>query len=105
MTAATQWEYAECTFSGPSNDVTVRFYWSQGDGFVARAKGWFGDLLMEGTSAANLLKFMGQVQAPAVLGFMGANGWEMVGFSSIPGGEAQYVFKRPFGNTDIGKPV
>jgi hypothetical protein len=105
MTAATQWEYAECAFSGPSSDVTVRFYWGQGDGFVARAKGWFGDLLDEGTSATNLLKFRAQIRAPAVLGFMGTNGWELVGFSAAPGGEAQYVFKRPFGNTDIGKPV
>ena len=32
-------------------------------------------------------------------------GWELVGFTAAPGGEAQYVFKRPFGNTDIGKPV
>jgi len=119
MTAATQWEYAECTFSGPSSDVTVRFYWGQGDGFVARAKGWFGDLLTEGASAkgwfgdlltegasaTNLLKFTAHVQAPAVLGFMGTNGWELVGFSAAPDGGAQYVFKRPFGNTDIGKPV
>jgi hypothetical protein len=105
MTAATQWEYAECTFSGPSSDATVRFYWGQGDGFVARAKGWFGDLLTEGTSATNLLKFTAHVQAPAVLGFMGTNGWELVGFSAAPDGGAQYVFKRPFGNTDIGKPV
>jgi hypothetical protein len=105
MTAATQWEYAECTFSGPSSDVTVRFYWGQGDGFVARAKGWFGDLLAEGASATNLLKFTAHVQAPAVLGFMGTNGWELVGFSAALDGGAQYVFKRPFGNTDIGKPV
>lgn len=105
MTAATQWEYAECLFAGPSTDVSVRFYWSQGDGFVARAKGWFGDLLMEAVSATNILKFMGQVQAPAVLGFMGTNGWELVGFTAAPDGVAQYVLKRPFGNTDIGKPV
>jgi hypothetical protein len=105
MTAATQWEYAECTFSGPSSDVTVKFYWGQGDGFVARAKGWFGDLLTEGASATNLLKFTANVQAPAVLGFMGTSGWELVAFSAAPDGGAQYVFKRPFGNTDIGKPV
>ena len=105
MTAATQWEYAEAVFSGSASDVTVRFYWGQGDGFVARAKGWFGDLLMEGVSATNVLKFKAQVQAPALLGFMGTNGWELVGFTASPGGEAQYVFKRPFGNTDIGKPV
>ena len=60
MTAATQWEYAECAFSGPSVDVTARFYWGQGDGIVARAKGWFGDLLMEWASATNLLKFTSQ---------------------------------------------
>ncbi len=105
MIPATQWEYAECTFLGPSSDVTVRFYWSQGDGFVARAKGWFGDFLMEGASATNLLTFKGQVQATAVLGFMGTSGWELVGFSGAPGGDAHHVFKRPFGNTDVGKPV
>ena len=105
MTAATQWEYAESTFSGPSSDVTVRFYWSQGDGFVARAKGWFGDQLREAESATNVLKLAGQVQSPMVLAFMGTNGWELVGFSAVPGGDARFVFKRPFGNTDIGKPV
>ena len=105
MTAATQWEYADSLFSGPSSDVTVRFYWSQGDGFVARAKGWFGDRLKEGESATNLLKLTGQVQVPMVLAFMGANGWELVGVSTAPAGDVQYVFKRPFGNTDIGKPV
>jgi hypothetical protein len=60
---------------------------------------------VEGDSATNLLKFKAQVQVPAVLGFMGTNGWELVGFSAAPGGDARYVFKRPFGNTDIGKPV
>ncbi len=105
MTAATQWEYAEYMFSGPTGDAAVRFYWSQGDGFVARAKGWFGDRLKEAESATNVLTLTGQIPAPMVLAFMGANGWEMVGFSAARGGDAQYIFKRPFGNTDIGKPV
>ena len=105
MTAATQWEYAEYTVSASSSDATVRFYWSQGDGFVARAKGWFGELLMEGGSATNLLRLNGQVQAPAVLAFLGTNGWEMSGFALAASGDARYLFKRPFGNTDIGKPV
>jgi hypothetical protein len=105
MTAATQWEYAEYTVSASSSDVTVRFYWSQGDGFVARAKGWFGELLMEGGSATNLLRLNGQVAAPAVLAFLGTNGWEMSGFALAASGDARYLFKRPFGNTDIGKPV
>jgi hypothetical protein len=36
---------------------------------------------------------------------LGTNGWEMSGFALAASGDARYLFKRPFGNTDIGKPV
>ena len=84
MAGATKWEYA-VFYGGGTNygdDPYIHCYWGQGEDFVARATKWFGDKLQQDNSHTQYLRFKKDVSTATVLGFLGNDGWEMVGVSN-----------------------
>jgi hypothetical protein len=90
-----RWEYA--MMSDPeSGDDTVTFSHPQGPQLVP----WFSEALQRGLKAERsnerfLHVNLNYTTAGRVCGLLGELGWEMVGFSTLTGGHAYWMFKRP----------
>lgn len=95
-----KWEYAQ--FSNPANgDDGVMFSHSQSPTMVQE----FSQMLGRGLKAQNSNQFwlhlnMTHVNQVAVCGRLGERGWELVGFATLTGGHAYWMFKRELGTDD-----
>jgi hypothetical protein len=90
-----RWEYALMSDQA-SGDDTIQFSHPQGPQLVP----WFSEALKRALKAERSterllvlnLNYAAQVH---VCGLLGERGWEMVGFSTLTGGHAYWMFKKP----------
>jgi hypothetical protein len=90
----TRWQYAMISNPQSGTDA-VTFSQAQGADFVREAAEALGKGVKANDSNEVFLHLnLNQTRTVWVSGFLGARGWELVGYSTLTGGHEYWVFKK-----------